>query len=432
MAKIAFAGDTHGNLSAMYREVDSAETAIGSPIDAIIEVGDFHAIRHQQDLDRFPAKACHKELGDFPQYYLDGGVPRPTFFIGGNHENYHWLGHHPEGLQVVNNLTYLGRSGVRTIQDLRVGWVSGNYSPVGYLGSKKKQDPAHFTVQDTDRLLSHPRPIDILVFHDWPSIRSLEDHIETDTVSDASVLSTSLKRNLGSDPLFEVMKTLKPRYVVCGHVHQYLSFDAHIDGSRITFVALDKVGKKDSVCVLDTTTLEIPYRNSQTDILGILNHRDREHAVAGISLLQSNVFSEAQRHFETLCSSTSPPARGFGHYGLGTLIVKQNHDNPSSGDRTPSIESAVTHLRESLRLVEHADAHLMLGEALVDKSYHLFTHTPSSQASDQELIRLNREAVLAFENACRLNPTYAGTLQPRIERIRREQEGLLQRIASRG
>ena len=60
--KWAIFGDVHGKLRSMYEEVSAIESANRIKIDTVLQVGDFHCIRDEADLRRFPAPERHKQL----------------------------------------------------------------------------------------------------------------------------------------------------------------------------------------------------------------------------------------------------------------------------------------------------------------------------------------------------------------------------------
>jgi len=244
--KIAIVGDIHGDLKQMYDAVSYTGA------DFILQLGDFHAIRDEADLNRFPIPQKHRKLGDFPDFYNKGEVPIPTFFISGNHDNAYWHSEHPEGKELITNLNYLGRSGVGEFGGLKVGWVSGNYSPKGFEGSKKPPKYNHFTKEDVKKLIALKEGVDVLLFHDWPSIQDLEKKVVEGSVSNPEVFQQTVRRNLGSHELYDVVEEIKPSYVFAGHVHMPLDLKADFDGSQTRFVALGK----HSIHILDTKALD--------------------------------------------------------------------------------------------------------------------------------------------------------------------------------
>ncbi|MEK6872414.1 MAG: metallophosphoesterase [Nanoarchaeota archaeon] len=266
--KLAFIGDIHGKVNQMYEQVSTIEERDNLDLDAIIQVGDFHAIRNEEDLKFFQASEKYRSVGDFPLFYNKGEVPKKTYFIGGNHDNNHWHSEYPNGYELIKDLHYLGRSGVRNFNDINIGFISGNYSEKGFYGNKKRRKYNHFTKRDVDNLLNNlnsEEKVDIMVFHDWPSIRKLKEHIVGERFYNHN-LEYVLKRNFGSQEIYDVIKKIKPKYVFAGHIHIPIDIEIVIDNSKIRFIALDKLKDlESSIYVLDTESLEVNkylYKNN--------------------------------------------------------------------------------------------------------------------------------------------------------------------------
>ena len=258
MSKIALVGDIHGDIEQMYKDIQDAEKNSSLKIDSILQVGDFHAIRDEYDLKRFPAPARHRKMGEFSKYYREGEVPKKTFFIGGNHENNYWLSEFPEGKEIIHNLFYLGRAGVKEIENIKVGWVSGNYSPTSY-AKTKGGGYNHFKSEDMQAVINKKENIDVLLLHDWPSMKGLKDYIVNGTVSDPEAMEYSLRRGFGSNELLGLVKEVKPKYIFCGHMHLPLDLEVMFDKSKIKFVSLNRLGRKNSIALLDTDTLKSDF-----------------------------------------------------------------------------------------------------------------------------------------------------------------------------
>jgi|GEM_PF-5659650 len=253
---IAIAGDIHGSLDCMFDRVSFIEKEKGINVDLVVQLGDFQAVRDERDLKNIHVPARHRKTGDFCKYYTDQKVPRKTYFIGGNHENNSWLSEYEGKSEIIRNLYYLGRSGVCEENGMRMGWVSGNYSPKDYdrIGKAKYN---HLTSNDLKAFESE-KEIDMLFFHEWPSVENLAPFIERDSVlPDPSVLDRQIKRNLGCEPLYQLVRRMKPRFVFAGHIHSFLMFSANIDESMTRFVFLNRIEYENSLALLDTVQWEI-------------------------------------------------------------------------------------------------------------------------------------------------------------------------------
>ena len=109
------------------------------------------------------------QLGDLLFYDL----PVPTYFIGGNNEDFDVIdalraGEDPEGA-TVRNATLLA-STVTDVGGLRVAGLSGNYAPTKYDESRadlEGERRRHFVREDVERL-KQVEDVDVLLTHEAP------------------------------------------------------------------------------------------------------------------------------------------------------------------------------------------------------------------------------------------------------------------------
>lgn len=243
--KIVVVGDVHGNLKEMYQKASDLDA------DLVLQLGDFQAIRNPIDLRQASIPEKHKKLGDFPYLYNQGKVPIPTYFIGGNHENNRWLSQYPNGEELIKNLHYLGRSGVRQIAGLSIAWVSGNYSLNAFSRtSRKKPRYHHFTQEDIGRVATEQNPIDILLLHDWPLIEGLEQHLNGELANTVAI-EDAKKRRFGNQEHYRLVTQSKPKYVFAGHMHIRLDLKLSIGDSPVRFISLGRVEDENSTYVLN-------------------------------------------------------------------------------------------------------------------------------------------------------------------------------------
>lgn len=249
---IIIAGDIHGSLDKMYERISRVEKEQGTKIDLVVQLGDFQAVRNENDLKNIHVPEKHRKLGDFHRYFDAQQVPVKTYFIGGNHENNSWLSEYEGKSEIIKNLYYLGRSGFCEENGVRIGWVSGNYSPKDYdRDGKVKYN--HFTMNDLKTLEAAPQ-IDLLFFHDWPSVENLAPFIDRDSVlPDQAVLDRQIKRKLGCEPLYQLVSRMKPQFVFAGHIHNLLMFSAKIEEKTTRFVFLNRIEWENSLAMLDTS-----------------------------------------------------------------------------------------------------------------------------------------------------------------------------------
>lgn len=219
-------GDIHGRQDAMYEYALSWEKRNRKKLDAILQVGDFETIRHEEDLGSFFAPARYQFVKDFAGYYT-GSKKAPIFtvFIGGNHEAWKSLEKHRQGGFVVPNIYYLGRSGVVCISGINVGGLTGIYNSHAY---KKPLTPENFKswkyYREEDVAKLKGKDVDILLLHEWLV-----------PTPDLEVLAGEIPESLRSatpTPANDLVLSLKPKRVFMGHMHRpYL--DARMKDSEI-------------------------------------------------------------------------------------------------------------------------------------------------------------------------------------------------------
>jgi len=246
---IAIVGDIHGRLTEMYQRLDTIEKQRNLKIDCVFQVGDFKALRDERDLRYYRGPKIYHSLGDFPHFFKIGRVPKKTFFIGGNHDNDHWHSEHPEGQQVLENLFYLGRSGVSQIEDFKFAWVSGNYSPVD-IDKTSPRRYHHFTRKDLEKLHGAEN-IDFLLLHDCPSFSDISSRVGLEILSKPE-FQQGLKRNFGNTPLYEIIEQLKPQFSFSGHIHHNFDINIYLDDGNTRLVILDELGNPGSIYILNS------------------------------------------------------------------------------------------------------------------------------------------------------------------------------------
>jgi lariat debranching enzyme len=405
--KLAIMGDVHGKIKQMYDSVSYVEQAFGKNIDAVLQVGDFQAVRDEKDLARMAIPGKYKVTGDYPDYHNEGVVPKRTFFIGGNHDNDHWHREHPEGHELVEGLSYLGRSGVMDLSGTNVAWISGNYSEQSFEGirkGKKKNKYHHFTLDDVGKVLKSGEAIDILLLHEWPSIRELSDYIDAGSVKDAENLDHALKRDVGVRELSDVVKQLKPRYVFAGHQHTDLDLDLDFAGSKTKFVALGKVQSPEtSFYVLDTDLDKGGRYHLTFDEGGLSDYIQRDSRLRdAFNFLDMDCLDDAAERFMPLIEDASSETRALANYGIGVSLFR-NLD-PSD------VDSSIDYFRRSLGDLELADTHLMLSHALQKKIAPLLYDSPQNDVGKLE--GLLDQSLHALSRATELNPSLASQTEP--------------------
>ena len=122
----ALVGDVHGYHHRMVSMLYGIEKKKQILISQVLQVGDFEAHRHQDDLSTMAAPNKYRKLGDFPQFHSgNSDFPWPVYFIGGNHEPYGWYDKHLNGSQLISNCYYFGRVGFVELNGYKIVGLSG-------------------------------------------------------------------------------------------------------------------------------------------------------------------------------------------------------------------------------------------------------------------------------------------------------------------
>jgi lariat debranching enzyme len=214
----------------------AAAAAAASPLEFVLQVGDFEPNRDAADLASMASPEKHRHLGDYHEF--DRGqetFPWPLYFIGGNHEPYGYLDQHLDGAQLIPNCTYLGRVGSAELGGgLRVAGISGIFSPSRFdkprpsyrvIASNSVKQYTYYNQDDiakaralVDAAAAAP-PIDVFLCHDWPS--GLPKPAATGRAIE------------GSTHLRNLIERLRPRLVLCGHEHQEHSAEIDLPPSAV-------------------------------------------------------------------------------------------------------------------------------------------------------------------------------------------------------
>lgn len=236
--RFAAVGDIHGGMRAMVSAVEAREKEVGGGIQFVLQAGDFEPIRHEDDLATMAAPQKYRAMGDFPAFATGPArFPWPLYFIGGNHEPYGYLDQIPLGGTLVENCHYLGRAGCTEIAGLRVAGISGIHSekhhktlrpPLEEIGRHSNRLYTYFNEDDLTRMLECGQP-DILLMHDWPAgIIAAND---TDYFEE--MMGSGRFATIGNGELRTLVDLLRPRLVLCGHLHRtYRAELLYDDGTK--------------------------------------------------------------------------------------------------------------------------------------------------------------------------------------------------------
>ena len=170
---IAFVGDTHGKLEQMYSMVNAWEKEHKVNVDYIVQIGDF-GIWFDDGASAKMGKN-HRHYSDITKYIEMGSVPKLTFFIRGNHEDFTYLWKLVDKkdtpqIEITKNLIWLRNGFIFDIFGLKYGALGGNYGSANFNGTEldaKQSKRRHFYEAELNNLKN--QDIDILLTHDAPT-----------------------------------------------------------------------------------------------------------------------------------------------------------------------------------------------------------------------------------------------------------------------
>ncbi|KAK0530919.1 lariat debranching enzyme [Tilletia horrida] len=266
--RVAVEGCSHGELDLIYERVLAREREDGAFFDVLLLCGDFQAIRNHADLHSLAVPDKYRQLGQFWKYYA--GVkqaPLLTIVIGGNHEASNYMYELYYGGWLAPNIYFLGEAGCVEVGDLVIAGASGIFKKFDYYRGRYERQPYdksglrsiyHTRVYDIARLKLLPQ-VDIVMSHDWPN--TIELHGNTNALLKrkpffAEEINTS---TLGSPPLLELLKILKPAFWCAAHLH--VRFDAKYrhDGSapKAALASLASGSAQPQVATADPNQIDI-------------------------------------------------------------------------------------------------------------------------------------------------------------------------------
>lgn len=189
---------------------------------------------------------------DFIFRYYSGEKIAPilTIFIGGNHEASNYLQELAYGGWVAPNIYYLGYAGVISINDVRIGGISGIFRGYNFEKGHFEFPPydqstvrSAYSIRSLEvfRLSQLTNRMDIMLSHDWPD-QIWEYGNKEQLLRFKPYFREDMENGrMGSGPCFDLLTTLKPRHWYAAHLH--CRFDAlvpHNEDEATKFTALDK------------------------------------------------------------------------------------------------------------------------------------------------------------------------------------------------
>ncbi|KAK9466377.1 lariat debranching enzyme, C-terminal domain-containing protein [Lipomyces arxii] len=225
MINIAFVGCGHGELNKIYNAIKQLKVKI----DLLIVGGDFQAVRNMYDLNCMSVPQKYRQLGDFADYYAGTKTaPMTTIFIGGNHEASSYMRELFYGGWAARNIYYMGAANVINFKGVRIGGLSGIWNENHYRTGHFERLPYsyssvrsayHIRQYEIQKLSNITGKIDIVLSHDWPAgiehygdLKELlhkKKHFESDVE----------RGELGSPPAMALLKQIRPRNWLSGHLH---------------------------------------------------------------------------------------------------------------------------------------------------------------------------------------------------------------------
>ena len=208
----------------------------------------------REELETLACPPVYRHLKDFHKYWEERSVPRClTLFVGGNHEAPGHLREMYFGGFASRDIFYLGASGVFSVNGLRIVGLSGIFKSHDYdkpifesppYSENSKRSAYHVRRFEVERLMQLQQPVDIVVSHDWPT--GITDFGDTETLLRLKDRTGQLRSEINSGQLgnphsLTLLKKLKPKFWLAGHMHvKYAAVYEHEDGQITRFLALDK------------------------------------------------------------------------------------------------------------------------------------------------------------------------------------------------
>jgi len=253
----AIVGDVHGHHHKMVSMLKSIEEEKDISINAVLQVGDFEAHRHNNDLRTMAAPKKYRRLGDFSEYYEGRNeFPWPIYFIGGNHEPYGWYDQFPDGFKLIKNCQYFGRVGMLEIGGRKVIGISGilhldkffsSRPTIDQITYRSNKEYTYYNEKDFEKAIDLGE-CDILLLHDWPF--ELLNKKDMDRLKWKNHLNTIIE--FGNDYKTLLIEALNPKIIVCGHMHIGFKCTIRNGKSNIKLYCLNHIqSDRDSVILID-------------------------------------------------------------------------------------------------------------------------------------------------------------------------------------
>ena len=225
-------GDVCGEFSSLVAKVSKVNASHG-PFAFLFCVGQFFA----------PAGRDNSQLQ--PYLAQQAALPLPVYFITSYEYHTALIDHLPIGGPLCPNLTYLGRSGVRRLGGLNVGYLSGVYDSERYFEvngeERKHRYESHYTEDDIIALNKEAagEQLDLLLTAEWA--KHFHSLLPTTALPTSIVTPTSV----GSPVIARLAAQLSIRYHFAGHEDSYFELPPYRNSGYYTrFFGLGKHGSR--------------------------------------------------------------------------------------------------------------------------------------------------------------------------------------------
>ena len=158
MKKILIAGDAEGNFSFLFEKIKKLLKK-GQKFDFLICLGS--SLSLSMDLAKI------------------GEIPIKTYFIDSSEVSQGLGNYYPEGLEIIQNLFFLGRAGIKTIEGISIGYLNGVQNlKISHLEEDNiKFSGVFYNQKDLKKILTDfeefekndlTKGIDIFISNEWP------------------------------------------------------------------------------------------------------------------------------------------------------------------------------------------------------------------------------------------------------------------------
>ncbi|QRV74125.1 RNA lariat debranching enzyme [Ceratobasidium sp. AG-Ba] len=354
----------------------------------------------------------YKQLGTFYKYYTEEvKAPVLTVVIGGNHEasNYMWELYH--GGWLAPNIYYLGGSGCVKFGELRIAGASGIYKSHDYrLGHYERlpydkssiRSAYHTRLYDIVKLRQLSSP-DVFMSHDWPVEITKYGDLQSLLKRKPFFQSDIEKGELGSPPMMDLLRSLRPTYWFSAHMH--CRFEAIVHHESDTGLGQTAAAPAKNTNVSSGGTAGGPEPANPDEIQ--LDDLDDEPSTGTVALSAPSEPAPAHNPDEILIedeeddSMRKPPAES----GLVSTSA-------SSAPQQSETGVSATPVNEQSSLPRHTTHFLALDKCLPKRQYmHVIdVATPTSPTTppiltyDREWLAISR-ALHPFLSTTRQQPT---------------------------